>query len=143
MLQLTTNRAKSPNLDVQAHCQNRYCHIQTFLKLVHSNESQLKYANLRAFLSGSSINNSYYKAIIKASHLSHWNWTAMFGQFVISLNSKYVVCTLLTCTTECTAGVVAALGLIGNLPGSTVEMQVCGDPAGLDSHQVTPDSWTK
>lgn len=67
----------------------------------------------------------------------------MFGQFVISLNSMYVVCTLLTCTTECTAGVVAALGLIGNLPGSTVEMQVCGDPAGLDSHQVTPDSLTK
>lgn len=50
---------------------------------------------------------------------------------------------VLTCTTECAAGVVAALGLVRNLPRSTVEMQVSGDPAGLNSHQVTPDPWTR
>lgn len=51
--------------------------------------------------------------------------------------------TVLTCTTECTAGVVAALGLIRNLPRSTVEMQMSGDSAGLNSYQVTPNSWTR
>ena len=48
----------------------------------------------------------------------------------------------LTCAAERAAGVVAALGLVGDLPRSTVEVQVSGDPAGLDSHQVTPDPWT-
>lgn len=51
--------------------------------------------------------------------------------------------TVLTCTAECAAGVVAALGLVGHLPRSTVEMQVSGDPAGLNGHQVTPDPWTR
>lgn len=49
---------------------------------------------------------------------------------------------ILTCTTECAAGVVAALGLIGNFPRSTVEMKVGGDPAWLNSHQVTSNTCT-
>lgn len=49
----------------------------------------------------------------------------------------------LTCSTEGAARVVAALGLVRNLPGGTVEVQVSGDPAGLDGHQVPPDSWTR
>lgn len=50
---------------------------------------------------------------------------------------------VLTCTEECAAGVVAALGLVRDLPRSTVEVQVSGDPAGLNSHQVSPDPWTR
>jgi len=50
---------------------------------------------------------------------------------------------VLTFTPECAAGVVAALGLVGNLPGSAVEMQVGGEPAGLDRHQVSPDAWRR
>lgn len=53
------------------------------------------------------------------------------------------VFTGLTCSTECAARVVAALGLVRNLPRCTVEMQVGGDPAGLDGYQVTPNSWTR
>lgn len=49
---------------------------------------------------------------------------------------------VLTCAIECAAGVVAALGLVRNLPRGTVEMQVSGDPAGLNSYQVTPNTWT-
>lgn len=45
-----------------------------------------------------------------------------------------------TCSTEGAAWVVAALGVVRNLPRCTVEMQVSGDAAGLDSHQVTPNS---
>lgn len=65
--------------------------------------------------------------------------TSMWFYEIVSV----LACAVLTCTKECAAGVVAALGLFRNLPGSTVEMQVSGDPAGLDSHQVTPDSWTR
>lgn len=46
-----------------------------------------------------------------------------------------------TCTEERAAGVVAALGLLGDLARSTVEMQMSGDPTGLNGHQVSPNSW--
>lgn len=51
-----------------------------------------------------------------------------------------VVTTAPTCATERAAGIVAALGLIRNLARSAVEMQVGGDPAGLDGHQVSTDT---
>ena len=46
----------------------------------------------------------------------------------------------LTCAVEGAAGVVAASGLRGHLPGDAVDVQVSGDPAGLNGHQVTPDT---
>lgn len=45
-----------------------------------------------------------------------------------------------TCTKERAAGIVAALGLFRDLARSTVEMKMSGDPAGLNGHQVSPNS---
>lgn len=50
------------------------------------------------------------------------------------------VTSVLTWAAEGTAGEVAALGLVGDLSWSTVEMQVGGDPAGLNGHQVSTDT---
>lgn len=49
----------------------------------------------------------------------------------------------LTCAAECQAGLVTDLGLVWRLFRRAVEVQVCGDSAGLDGNEIPSDTWER